>query len=331
MADKKTQRAVVVQKDRSLKVEQVEAPQVGDNEVLVKVAAAVINPSDIIYTLGQYVQYVEAPHRAGFEGSGTVIEIGKNFKGNLKVGDKVSIVTHDPKLGVYSEYISLPESSVFLMNPTISFEEGASHFINPGTVSLMVKQVLKEGHKAVIHTVGASALGKMLIRILKENDIKTINLVRRDDVKEELTQLGADYVLNMKDADFEQKLEEIAKKENATKCYDSIGGKIALTILRRMPAGSSMSIYGLLSGETTVPVDLSDLLTGKKITAFYLWHEFSLLTQEEKVKLIQSIQDRLNTTYSSKIEKVFPLEEVTKAFENSTINASIGKTILKIS
>ena len=70
--------------------------------------------------------------------------------------------------------------------------------------------VKKRGHKAAIHTAGSSALGRMFIRYFKEIGVKTINIVRRDGVIEELKNEGADYVLNSKAADFEEKLRDCA-------------------------------------------------------------------------------------------------------------------------
>lgn len=328
MAESKTTKAVFVEKD-GLKTKDIDITQVPDNELLVKIEAAPINPSDVAHTRKSYVKRFEPPYRTGFEGAGTVVQLGKNYNGKFKVGDKVCILTQEQDRGTWSQYGFFTDEHLFHMNTKLSFEQAASHFINPMTVILMLREVQKEGHKTVIHSVGASALGKMMIRLFKENGIKTINLVRRDDVKDELTKLGADYVLNMKDTDFEQKLEEVAKKEHATKFYDAIGGDLHLQVLRKMPPGSISNIYGLLSGKIDLGITAMDLFSGKTVSSFYVFASWSKLSQKEKEDAVQYTQERLDGILDSYILKAFPLDSVKEAIEHSEKNASKGKTIIK--
>lgn len=328
MEGKKTYKALQVQPDFTLKIEEVEFPQLTDDQVLVKMAAAPINPSDVGRSKGRYGVTFPPPYGVGFEGAGTVAQVGKKHEGRLKVGDRVSVV-NDGKYGTWAEYTVTTGDKVFPIHPDNSFEEACSHFVNPATVLLMLKEVQKEGHKAVVQSAAASSLGKMFIRVFKENGIKTINLVRRDDVKEELLSLGADYVLNTTDPDFEAKLGEIAKKEHATKFYDAICGEFTVKVLRKLPFGSVVNVYGGLSGDINLPITLTDLFGGKTISGFMLQAHHGKLTLEEKIKLAEQIQSSLKTTLKSNVAQAFSLEEVEKAIEHSFRFGSTGKTILK--
>lgn len=327
MAEKKTFKGVQVQLDFSLKVAELEIPKITDSDILIKVEAAAINPMDVYFAEGVLKNAVSLlPHVGGYEGSGTAVEVGKDHSSRIKVGDRICF---SGKWGAWGQYIAVPGDKVFHLHPENSFEEGASHFVNPVTLALMLRQVQKEGHKAVIHSAGASSLGKMMIRYFKEHGIKTINLVRRDDVKEELIRLGADYVLNIKDSDFEQQIEEIAKKENATKFFDAIGGDFTVKVLRKMPPKSVVSVYGLLSKQTDITVSLWDLFAGRTLNWFSVHDNYYSLSFDERVELADYIQKRLKTTFKSDIAKTFPLERATEAIAHSQEFASSGKSLFK--
>jgi len=98
------------------------------------------------------------------EGSGTVVELGPDLKIHHKVGDRVTVTG----FGTWAEYALINSEYAVTIAPENSFEEAASSYVNPATVLTFIEQeVIKGGHKAVVHSAGASALGKILIRELK--------------------------------------------------------------------------------------------------------------------------------------------------------------------
>ena len=296
MAEKKTFRAIRYLADKTVKIEEIEFPKVSDDDVLIKVEAASINPVDVHMAKGTHPVQPQASFTLGYEGSGTVVEVGKTHAHRLKAGDRVVFLS-----GSWAEYALTSGTKVFHMHPDNTFDEAASHFANPVAVAIMLQLVQQEGHKAVVQSASNSALGKMLIRLFKENGIKTINLVRRDDVKEELLRIGADYVLNTKDDDFEQKLEEIAKKEGATKFYDAIGGEFTVKVMRKLPLGSIVTIHGMLAEDQKLPLTTYDLFSGKQINSYIVTPYYEKLSFEEKEKLVTSIQEKIKTVFNSKI------------------------------
>ena len=327
--EKKTFKAIQVQKDRSLKLVDLEFPPVGDNEVLIQIKAAGLSPADVSIVKGQFVVGVEPPHGLGFEAAGIISEVGKNLTSRFKVGDRVCLGNSSFKIGVWAEYTVIDGDNVFPIHPENSFEDAAYHFSNPFTVLAMLDEVKKEGHKAIIQSAASSALAKIFIRVLKENGIKSINLVRRDDVKDELIKLGADYVLNTQSPDFERELEEIAKRENATKFYDAVGGELLVKVLRKMPFGSRASVYGLLGGDTNIPVTSYDLFGGKALEGFSFFMVYSRLSYEEKLKMSETVQEKLKTTFKTTIAKTFSLAEIDRVIEHSEKYATEGKPLIK--
>ena len=326
MAEKKTFKAIQVQVDRSLKLEEKEIPKIDDNQILIKVEASSINLVDLVIVKGRHPMCPKAPHTAGLEGAGTAVEVGKNHASRIKAGDKVVLKV---PYGAWAEYCVAPGDGVFPMHPDNNFEEAASHFINAATLVLMLREVQREGHKAVIHSAGASAVGKMLIRLFKEHGIITINLVRRDEAKYELFQLGADHVLNTKDSDFDSKLKEVIEKVKPTKAFDAIGGEFAAKLVKAMPPKSIITVYGGLGGQPEVTVSIWDLFGGKTLNGFIGTLPYAELSFKEKEELADYVQKRLKTTLKSDIVKTFSLEKSAEAVACSVESGSAGRVLIK--
>ena len=324
MAEKKTFRTIQVQPDYSLKVEEKEIPKAGDNDVLIKVESAAVNLADVAFAKGKHPFCPPAPYSSGYEGAGIIAEVGKNHSSRLKVGDRV---TFHGTFGSWAQYIVLPGDCVFVLHSDITFDEAAAHFTNPATLVCQLREVQKEGHKVVLHSAGASHLGKMMIGLFKEHGIKTISLVRRDDVKDLLYKLGADYVLNIKDSDFDEKLKEVIEKEKPTKAYDAICGDFTQKLVKAMPPKSIISVYGCLSGKPEITVTIWDLFGGKTLNSFAVTMP-EQMNFEEKSELAGFIQKRLKTSLRGEVIKTFPLEKTAEAMAYSEEFASKGKVVI---
>ena len=305
------------------KIETVPLQKPGDNQILVKVAYAPINPSDIASMYGGYVQQVNL---IGFEGSGTVVAVGENLKIPFTVGQKV----HLRGPGTMGQYILVDCFSAWPVQGDLSLEQAAAHIVNPGTAVYMASLVQQGGHKAAIHTAGSSALGRMLIRYFKEKGIKLINIVRRDDFTQELKDEGADYVLNSTAPDFEAQLKEIAEKEQATIAFDAIAGDFTNKVVTAQPAGSICYVYGGLGGRAVNSISIMELFKGKQITGLYLTN---YVTEQAKTGKIQEffkeVHSRLGTTFKTSVQKVFKLEEIVEALAYYKEHSSKGKILLQ--
>ena len=305
------------------KVDTLPLPKPGENQILVKVAFAPINPSDIASMYGGYVQKLNI---IGLEGSGTVVALGQNLKVPFTVGQKV----HLRGPGTMGQYILVDCFSAWPVQGDLSLENAAAHIVNPGTAVYMATLAQQGGHKAAIHTAGSSALGRMLIRYFKEKGIKLINIVRRDDFTQELKDEGADYVLNSTAPDFEAQLKEIAEKEQATIAFDAIAGDFTNKVITAQPAGSICYVYGGLGGRAVNSISIMELFKGKKITGLYLTN---YVTEQAKTGKIQEffkeVHSRLGTTFKTSVQKVFKLEEIHEALAYYKENSSKGKILLQ--
>ena len=184
-------------------IQEFPLPNPGPDQVLVKIHSTPINPSTVLRLNGKFGAFKEnEPNFLGGEGSGIIVALGEDLKISHKIGDKVHVLG----MGTFGEYLLATLEQVFPIKGDLGFEQAACHFSNSGTVLYMAHTIVKDGHKAAIHTAGSSALGRMLIRYFKHKGIKLINIVRKDEYIEELKAEGADYVLNSTAPDFEAKL-----------------------------------------------------------------------------------------------------------------------------
>lgn len=232
----------------SIRLAEVEVSQPGPGEVLLRVEAAPINPSDLMTmmpaadpALGEaggggddprltFRLAAEAatalsgragqPLPVGLEGAGTVIAAGEGAEHLL--GRCVAALTLT--LGMFAEYKTVSAMECVPLPEGVSPQEGAGLFCNPLTALAIAEMVKLEGQGALIHTAAASNLGQMLARICAEDGIQLVNVVRRQEQAELLRGLGATHVLNSSEPGFEEALLAAVIETGAMIAFDAIGG-----------------------------------------------------------------------------------------------------------
>lgn len=230
-----------------LSIAYVEIPKPKDNEVLIRVEAAPINPSDLGLLLSfaadlgsiriegdgdETVTSIPIHPRlmasmkprldqsmpAGNEGSGVIIDAGSDAR--ELIGKTVGLAGGS----MYSQYRCVSATSCLVMEEGTTSVEAASSFVNPLTALAFVETMKMEHHTAMVHTAAASNLGQMLVRICKDDGIPLINIVRKQEQIELLQSLGAQYVYNMNEASFMEDLVTALSETGATLGFDATGG-----------------------------------------------------------------------------------------------------------
>lgn len=249
----------------TINLERVPVPDPGPGELLVRVEASPINPSDLGLLFGpadmaslQAAGTDEAPvltarvpphllpavrarldqsMPVGNEGAGTVIAAGPDLQ--HLISKRVAMIGG----AMYAELRLIRPDACIVLPDGASAADGASLFVNPLTALGFVETMRAEGHKAIVHVPAASNLGQMLVRICKADGIGLVNIVRSASQAELLRGTGATHVIDSSEPHFRQKLEEAIAATGATLGFDAIGGgEMTSTILNAMEAVAARSM-----------------------------------------------------------------------------------------
>ena len=327
----------------TISLDEVNVPEPGDGEVLIKVLATPINPSD----LGLLVGPADISSLKEVE-KGSVIEmkvpdglirsVAARFDQNLPVGNEGAGIVESAGKGaehligktvglaggaMYSEYRCVPASSCLVMNDGTTAEQAASCFVNPLTALGMVETMRMENHTGLVHTAAASNLGQMLIKICLSEDIPLVNVVRKEEHVDMLKSLGANYVCNSSLDSFMDDLVEALVQSGSTLGFDATGGgKLSSQILTAMEVAANKTateysrygsdkfkqvyIYGGLDRNPTTltrSFGFSWGLGGWLLTPF-----IGRIGPEKFGELRKKVADEIHTTFESKYSNIISLE-----------------------
>ena len=305
------------------------------NEVVVRVEAAPINPTDMGLLFGPadlsaarlegtvrqpvlvapvppaampfVALRLDQPLPAGVEGAGVVVATGPGQEALL--GKTVAMMGD----GAYAQYRRIAVSDILVLPDGISPAEGAAALVNPLTVLGMLETARRNGHKAIVHTAAASSVGKMLIRACRQDGVPLVNIVRRDDQVAELRALGAEHVCNSAALEFRQELARALTATGATACFDAVGGALTGRILGAMEAAALQQstrysrygtnvlkqafVYGALD---RAPIEISRIVGLNWSVAGWLLFDFLQQTDAAtQARLRQRVCDELHTTFAS--------------------------------
>lgn len=326
--------AVLAKAGQPLQISELEIPQPGPGEVLVKMYASPINPSDLAFLGGGYGIQKKYPTVPGFEGSGTVVEAGKGFLPNLWKGKKVACAASPKYNGCWAEYMVTSASSCVPISKNVTMEQASMMFVNPMTALAffdVFKKLPNPGKqkRAIINTAAASALGRMVIKLGKRYNIPVISIVRRQEQVENLRAEGAEYVLNSSDTDFESQLKEISHKLNARVIFDAVGGKLIQQLLDAVPKGSHLFIYGRLDSDICEILPANLIFTGNHIHGFWLTEYLEDKHFFQSILTTRKIQSFIGNELSTHVNKTFPLKNISEAIELYKNNMSSGKVLIQ--
>lgn len=261
-----------------LKVEEVPLPVPASGQVLIRVVAAPVNPSD--YAIWQRSRPVQGdPEPQGNEGSGVVVQSGGGVYANSLVGKNVGFVCNVKGSNSYAEYCVVdPMTGCYPLPESVPVADAASHFVNPYTAYGFVDTV-RSRHVAssssprpgFIHTAACSQLGQMLVKLCLKEEITLINVVRRKSQAETLRSLGAEHIVNSSEEGWETTLKSKIKELGIQFAFDAVAGEMTGKLLSMLPRKGTCFVYGRLSNEPCSNVQPLDLIyRRKKIEGFFL-------------------------------------------------------------
>jgi NADPH:quinone reductase-like Zn-dependent oxidoreductase len=328
---------------------EVPTPEPSADEVVVRVEASPINPSDLGLLVGAAdmataktsgtrdapvitAKVPEAAIRAmagrldesmpvGNEGAGVVIRTGSSEAAKALMGKTVSVIGG----AMYSQYRTVKASDCMALPTGTTAAEGASWFVNPFTSLGMTETMRREGHKALVHTAAASNLGQMLNKICIKDGIALVNIVRSAQQAEILRKIGAKYIVDSSAPTFMNDLTDALAETGATIAFDAIGGgKLAGQILTCMEAainrkakvysryGSNMHKQVYLYGSLDPgPTELNRAFgMAWGIGGWLLFPFLMKISADDRQRLRERVASELKTTFASHYTQVVSLAEV---------------------
>ena len=326
----------------------VPVPDPGPDEVLVRVEATPINPSDLglLFALADLSTLqaagtaarpvvtaripervmpslagrVDQPLPVGNEGAGTVVKAGSSPAAQALLGKTVAMVGG----AMYAQYRCIAVSDCLVLPADASAADGASCFVNPLTALGMVETMQREGHRALVHTAAASNLGQMLNRLCLHDGIALVNIVRKPEQAALLRAQGAKFVCDSSAPRFVEELADALAATGATLAFDAIGGgKLATQILSGMVAallrqGGAYSRYGSATHKQVYLYGMLDTRATEIVRDFgmawgvggwLLIHFLQRIGSAEASKLRQRVAAELKTTFASRYTCTVSLAE----------------------
>jgi len=248
-----------------VRIADVPVPKRG--EVLVRMAAAPVNPSDF----GTWMQTPKGvePKCVGNEGCGVVVASGGGLMTRNLLGKKVGILARAS--GSYQQYVAVDAmTSVFKLDQSADVLEAASFFVNPYTAVGIIDTVKQRGASGFVHMAAASQLGQMLVKLAPSQKVTIINVVRREEQAQLLREIGAVHVVVQNDG-WEQVLGDLVNELKIRVAFDCISGDTTGTLVNLMPSKSVTFLYGALSEKPASNINPMDLIyRGKKLEGWLL-------------------------------------------------------------
>lgn len=330
-----------------LSLAKVDLPTPGPDEILVRVEATPINPSDLGLLLGPadlstlrltgagedaVITAKIPPHLlrlvsgrvgeslpVGNEGAGVVVDAGAQARRLL--GKTVALLGG----AMYAQYRLAKADEALVVHDDATAKDAASCFVNPLTALGMVATMRMEGHSALVHTAAASNLGQMLVKICLKDGVELVNIVRKPEQAALLTSLGARHVVDSSSPSFMEDLVAAVARTGATLAFDAIGGgKLAGQILTAMEAaavqkgGGAYSRYGsttfkqvyIYGGLDTGPTELNRAFGMQwGVGGWLLTYFLQKIGPAEASKLRRRVADELKTTFASHYSAELSLAE----------------------
>ena len=337
-----------------LSLADVATPDPQPDEVVVRVEAAPINPSDLGLLFGaadmgtmkqsgtaanpvvtasvpeglmrSMAGRLDESMPVGNEGAGVVVTAGSSGEAQALLGRTVAFIGG----AMYSQYRCVKAAQCLPLPKGTTPAEGASCFVNPLTALGMVETMQREGHKALVHTAAASNLGQMLTRICIADKVGLVNIVRTPQQEEILRAIGAAFVCNSGAPTFMQDLTEALVSTGATIAFDAIGGgKLAGQILTAMEAAANRSAteYSRYGSTTHKQVYVYGMLDAGPVVlnrnfgfawgvgGWLLWPFLQKIGPAAAQKLRERVVAELKTTFASHYTREVSLAEALRLEE----------------
>jgi len=307
-----------------LKVKEALARPLNPGEARVKVLAAPIHPSNLLQISGEYGVAPELPAHPGSEGIGKVVETAADVK-QIQPGQRVMLAGG----ATWREEIIAPATAFIPLPDAGDIEQMSMLTVNPLTAHLILSSFvdLNPGDW-IMQSAANSAVGQYIIQLAHQLGLKTVNVVRRQNLAPELEALGADVVLT----DGPDLAERVAKATNnaaVSFAIDAVGGETFSRLVDGLAFGGTIVAYGSLTKQPPALNSISIIFNDVRVRGFWLTKWFETASAETKQAAIgRVIQLVAEGTLKAKIDSRFSFDEIASAVTRASEDGRSGKVLL---
>lgn len=306
-----------------VRVEDRETFEPGAGEALVEVLATPINPADLATIEGLYGSLPTLPAIPGMEGIGRIVKLGPGASG-VDVGDRVFLPLG---AGTWTTHLCA-KAERLTVAPAGDELQLAMLGVNPPTAQLMLETfVTLAPGEWVVQNAANSAVGRNLIVLAKRMGLRTINVVRRLEVAEELKALGADVVVD--DGDLARVVQEVTGGARPRLAIDCVGGTGTARLGDAVADGGTVVNYGLLSNRPPIMSAAALIFRGVTLTGFWLTRWLKVASRADRDALYARLAGLVaDGTLHVPVDATFPLARVHEAIARAQQGGRHGKVLL---
>jgi mitochondrial enoyl-[acyl-carrier protein] reductase / trans-2-enoyl-CoA reductase len=309
-----------------LRVVDLPQPEPAANEVVVRMSAAPINPADLNSIEGKYPIKAPLPATPGMEGAGVVVEIGSAVR-DLPVGAQV-ILPHN--FGTWREIAVIAAEKLTTTPPEIEPIQAAMLKVNPITAWRMIHDFvpMRQGDW-LIQNAANSGAGQCVIQIARELGLKTVNVVRRPELVEELRSSGGDVVLVDSD-NLRDQVAQATRKAPIRLALNAVGGDNAIRVAKCLASDGTMVTYGAMSLQPLCVPNGMFIFKNLRFTGFWVNKWYEAATPKQRAETFAPLFDMAKRgLLQTKVEKTYSLNEAQAAIAHASQNKRSGKIVFR--
>jgi len=311
-----------------IKLNTVSEPALGQEEVLVSMEAAPINPSDFLFVRGLYGVQPAFPSPVGAEGVGRVAKIGSKVDVAL-LGKRVLIIpTYEQ--GTWADQLVAPVRNLVPIGDEADPLQLSMIGINPVTAYLLLNRYVSLMPGDWIgQTAANSAMGQYIIALARLAGVKTLNVVRREEAAEQVRQCGGNRVVLQGD-NLHKDVEEALGGKKLSLVIDTVGGTPVGELVKSLKTGGSIVVYAMQGGQFPAVSPIDFIYRGLSLHGFWLINWIRNAPRAEIQETYQKLGELVaDGSLSAAVEHVYPLDQFKEAFEESLKSNRSGKILFK--
>jgi NADPH:quinone reductase-like Zn-dependent oxidoreductase len=306
-----------------LALQDIARPVPGPGEILIRVKASPINPSDRFFIHGTYRFKPAFPQTAGLEGAGVVEATGAGV--SVPAG---SLVSFDGR-GAWAEYAVVPETSVVVLPDTFPLEKAAQFYLNPFTAWCLLEAVRLSPGEWLCVTAATAAVSGIVIQLARSRGIRTIATVRQGGFPAELETLSPDLILEQDQQDFASRVLEATGGAGVKGVLDAVGGETASGLIGCMAPGGHIVVYGMLSPAEVRYHNTQLIYRNLTISGFGIRNALGRQTSEERKTMISTLAREISRpAFYLPVSASYALDEFADALRAEATPGRKGKVIL---